>query len=123
MASKRTATDPFSIAKKAKRQVTIATAKKWQTQYDREYQSLTCLNYDVDDQEKTLAKLLRCSACTKFDSSIRGMKNYSSAWIIGSTNHRTSSITDHAANEQHKVATCMLRLRTEQAKAANEHFI
>ena len=44
------------------------------------------------------------------------MKNYSSAWIIGTTNHRASNITDHAASEQHKVA--MLRLCTEQAKAA-----
>ena len=117
MASKRVATDPFSIAKKAKRQVTIATAKKWRTQYDREHQSLTWLKYDVDDQDKTLVKVLRYSACTKFDTSIRGMKNYSSAWSIGSTNHRASNITDHAASEQHKVA--MLRLRTEQAKAAS----
>ena len=101
MAGKRTATDLFSIAKKTKRQVTIATAKKWQTQYDREYQSLTWLKYDRGDQDKTLVKVLRCSACTKFDSSIHGMKNYSSAWIIGMTNHRVSNITDHAASEQH----------------------
>ena len=62
--------------------------------------------------------------CTKFDSSIRGMKNYSSAWIIETTNHRASNITDHVASGQHKVA--MLHLHTEQVKAARvpiaEHF-
>ena len=86
-------------------------------QYDYEHQSLTWLKYDVDDQDKTLVKVLRCSACMKFNSSIRGMENYPSVWIIGSTNHRASNITDHAAGEQHKVT--MLRLRTEQVKAAS----
>ena len=58
------ATDLFSIAKKAKHQVTIATARKWQTQYDCQHQSLTWFKYDVqvDDNDKTLAKVLRCSA-------------------------------------------------------------
>ena len=44
------------------------------------------------------------------------MKNYSSARITGSTNHGASSITDHAASEQHNVA--MLRPRPKQVKAA-----
>ena len=107
--SKRTATNLFSIKlKKAKRQVTIATGKKWKMQYDREYQSLTWLKYDGDDQDKMLVKVLRCSACMKFDSSIHRMKNYSSVWIFWSANHRPTNITDHAASEQHKVV--MLRL-------------
>ena len=53
-----------SIAKKEKRQVTIATAKKGQVQYDLKCQSLTCLTckymYDVDDQDKALIKVLQC---------------------------------------------------------------
>ena len=85
-------------------------------QYNHEYQSLTWLKYDVDNQDETLIKVLQCSACMKFDSCIHGMKNYSSAWNTGSTNHRASNIIDHAASEQHKVA--MLCLHTEQVKAA-----
>ena len=65
--------------------------------------SLSWLKFDVDNQDKTLVKVLWCSACTKFDSSISGMKNYASASIIGSTNNRARNITDHAASEQHKV--------------------
>ena len=117
MANKRTATDPFRITKTAKHQVTTATARKWQMQYDHEFQSLTWLKYNVDDQDKMLVKVLQCSKCTKSDSCICGMKNYSSVWIIGSTNQRASNITDHVASEQHKVA--MMHLRTAQAKAAN----
>ena len=77
--------------------------KKCETQYDCEYQSLTWLKYDVDDQDETLVEVLPCSDCTKFDSSICETKNYSSAWIIWSTNHRARNITDHAASKQHKV--------------------
>ena len=44
--------------KKVKCQEIIANAKKWQTQYDGEYQSLTWLKYDIDDQDKTLVKVL-----------------------------------------------------------------
>ena len=39
---------------------------------------------------------------------IVGHKNFSRAWIDGSTNHKTSIIIDHAHSEQHKSATCMM---------------
>ena len=81
---------------------------------------LSWLKCDVDDQDKTLVKVLRCSACTMFDSSIRGMKNYPSARIIESTNNRASNITDHAASEQHKVA--MRCLQTERAPVAEREL-
>ena len=85
MANKYKATDPFTITKKMKHQVTIAMAKMWRTQYSCEFQSLTWFKYSVNDQDKTLVKVLWCRACTKFDSSIRGMKNYFNTWITGST--------------------------------------
>ena len=56
----------------------------------------------------TVDHLVTSLSQTKFDSSIRGMKNYSSARITGSANHRASNITDHAASEQHKVAMLCL---------------
>ena len=73
--------------------------------------------YDVDNQSKTSVKVLEYSTCTKLDSYIRGMENYFSTWITGSTNHRASNITDHAASEPHKVA--VMCVRTDQAKATN----
>ena len=32
------------------------------------------------------------------------MKNFSSKWIDGSTNHKTSVIVDYASSDQHKAA-------------------
>ena len=44
------------------------------------------------------------------------MKNYSSAWITGSTNNGASNITDYVASEHHNVA--ILHPRAEEIKAA-----
>ena len=45
------------------------------------------------------------------------MKHFSRVWITGSTNHRTSSVVDHATSEQHRAA--MMRIRTANARAAS----
>ena len=45
-------------------------------------------------------------------------KNFSKAWIDGSTNHKTSNITDYACSEQHKSA--MALFRKDQAKSKHE---
>ena len=37
------------------------------------------------------------------------MKNYSSVWISGSTNHKTSCVVDHANSDQHKAAMNHMR--------------
>ena len=46
------------------------------------------------------------------------MKNFSRAWIDGSTNQKATNIMDHASSEQHKAV--MALLRREQAKNASE---
>lgn len=56
--------------------------------------------------------------CRKHEVSIVGMKNFSRAWITGSSNHKTSNILDHATSEQHRVAT--IRVYAEAAKATNQ---
>ena len=49
---------------------------------------------------------------------ICGHKNFTMAWIDGSSNHKTSNITDHANSESHKAA--MMHFRKDQAKSRNE---
>ena len=49
---------------------------------------------------------------------ICSMKNYSSAWVMGSDNQRTSNVLDHVACDQHNAA--MSHLHTAQAKASSE---
>ena len=62
--------------------------------------------------------ILRCNVCHKFKDRITGLKNFSTVWIDGSMNHKTSNVLDHTKSNPHKVA--MTRLREEQAKLSNE---
>ena len=103
-----------TMAKRSKRQVSLQCFKKWQSFYDKEYQTLSWLKCDVDQDDKTSVHLLWCAVCRQFEDYIRSTKNFSEAWIYGSDNHRVSNITDHAKSTQHN--TAMFRLRLEQKK-------
>ena len=52
---------------------------------------------------------LKCSVCCQFRDKLIGMRNYSAAYIEGSTNLRTSSFKDHAASEMHSCAMLLLK--------------
>ena len=64
MANKCTMTNTLSIVEKNKEISEHHCSQELATQYDCIHQSLTWLKYDVDDQDKTLVKVLQCSACT-----------------------------------------------------------
>ena len=110
--------DSTPITKQAQRQVSKETFIKWQRFYERDYQSLTWLRAEVDDKDKKLVDMLWCHACRVHESKICGIKNFLRAWILGSTNHKTSNITDHAKGEPHRAT--MSFLTKDQARERNE---
>ena len=76
-----------SASKRAKRQVSVATCEKWQREFDREYQSLLWLRYDVDKADRSLVATLWCEVCRgPTRRRIRFMRNFSGVWVSGSTN-------------------------------------
>ena len=75
--------------KKTKRQVTVLTFRKWQTNYEQEHQALSWLCCDVDEGDKSLVGLLWCSVCRRFEERIRGVKNFSNVWISFDVNIKT----------------------------------
>ena len=93
-----------SVAKKAKRQLTVATFQKWQRIHEQEHQTLTWLCCKLNRSDSTVVDSLFCEVCKMFEDNIRGMRNFSSTWINGSTNLRTSNMIYHAGSEQHKAA-------------------
>ena len=101
-------------SKKGKRQVTIATFQKWQTQFEREHATLSWLRCDRDSRDKSLVDCLWCDVCRKHEDRIVGMKNFSRAWITGSSNHKNSNIVDHATSEQHRAAMAILLAHKQQ---------
>ena len=78
---------------------------------------LSWLRCDVDCDSKIHVAALWCQACRTHERSITGMKNFSRAWIIGTTNQKTSNVIDHATSEQHRSA--MSHMLAEAAKASS----
>ena len=78
------------------------TFNKLKIQFDRDYDSLSWLRCETSDN--ALVENLWCHACRKYESAITGLKNFSNAWIKGSTNQKTSNVVDHAKSEQHATA-------------------
>ena len=100
--------------KKRNQPVFLTTFNKWQVQFDRDYNSLCWLRCETNDN--ALVEKLWSHACRKYESYITGMKNFSIAWIKGSTNQKTSNVMDHATSEQH--TTAMARMQADNAKAS-----
>ena len=103
-----------STANKAKCQLTISTFEKWQCDYDKEHQTLEC---NADTQHRDLIGVLWCSACREYKSKTCCINNYSEPWVIGSENHRTSTLLDHVVSNQHKVTMshcCAVQARARQ---------
>ena len=101
-----------------KRKVAYATFKKWKAEIDKECQTVTWLDCDMEAQAgKRFVTKLRCSTCTKFKMEIVSRRNFSERWIAGAESVRNSNIRDHTRSDQHIHA--MNLLKREQAKASN----
>ena len=104
--------------KEAKRQVSKETFQKWQRTYEKEHQTLSWLRAEMDSENKFLVSTLWCVVCRQYEAKVCGHKSFSRVWIDGSSNHKTSNVTDHAKSEPHKAA--MMCFKRDQAKNRNE---
>ena len=111
---KRAAAIPAPTSSK-KRKVGLNTFKRWQLQYEREHGTISWLRCDASDDH---VETLWCETCRKHQDAITGIKNFSKAWVAGSSNQKTSNIIDHAISEQHRAA--MARERAAAAKTTNQ---
>ena len=114
MSNKRKASvDGESLSKKAKRQVSVVTAQKWQTTNDKEHQTLTWLKFRKDKSDLKQVCALYYDVCSRYSDYLQKWKSFSDTWIEGSTNLRLSNIQNHAKSEQHK--RVVNRFHTDQA--------
>ena len=109
--------DPGPSKKAPKRQVTKSTFEKWQREHERQYSMLSWLRCELNCDKVHIVSL-SCAACKKYEPYIVPLKNFSKAWISGSSNLKVSNLLDHATSEVHKVA--MTRMCANHAKASGE---
>ena len=90
-----------------KRGVTTKTVEKWIADNDKTLNTTAWLKYDKADREHVAT--LKCSVCFRFNDRLCGARNYSQAYIVGSTNLCTSAFKEHAASDMHKRAMVLLK--------------
>ena len=97
-----------------RREVTFYTYKKWMTELDRSFHSLSWLDCDTRliEGKKVVIKL-KYKVCTKHKLRINGRKHFR---IEGTDSIRTSNIRDHANADQHIHAMEMEKREQAQAK-------
>ena len=86
---------------------------------DKALNTATWLTYKMADRDhvKTLAR----SVCTRFNAKLKGMRNYTAAYIDGTTNLRTSSFKDHASSDMH--ARAMILLKKDRGVDVREYAL
>ena len=90
-----------------KRLVSVSTVDKWVLDRDKTLNTATWLTYQKADRHHVT--LLRCSVCRQFENKIKSSRNFSSAFIGGTSNLHTSSFKDHAKSDMHRRAMHFLR--------------
>ena len=97
--------------------VSVATVDKWVLDHDKTLNTATWLAYEKVDRHHVA--LLRCSVCKRFEERIKNSRNFSPAFIDGTSNLRTLSFKDHAKSDMHGRA--MELLRREQSTSVTEY--
>ena len=80
----------------------VNTVKKWKESLKADW-----LEYDVDDKDRNVVRSLRCKFCSSKEERITSAKNFSRAFIIGSSIVKKNSVVTHTNSDQHKAAEKM----------------
>ena len=67
-----------------KRLVSVATVDKWVLDHDKTLNTATWLTYEKVDRHHMA--LLRCNVCKQFEERIKNSRNFSPAFIDGTSN-------------------------------------
>jgi len=65
---------------------------------------MTWLRFNKCDSNANHVSSLCCSVCQEFDDRLRGMRNYSPAFVIGASNLRSSNFKDHVKTDMYAKA-------------------
>ena len=84
-----------------KRSLTVQTVRKWVLDNKKILDTSMWLTYDTSISDRTIVTSLKSSVCIRFEGKLCGRRNFNAAFIVGSTNLRSSSFKDHAATDMH----------------------
>ena len=111
----RDATSTSSSMPSEKRALSVSTVQKWIRENDKSMQTMTWPKFNRCENDVNHMTSLCCSVCQEFDDRLRGMRNYSAAFIIGATNLRCSNFKDHSKTDMHTKAMSLYREKTARS--------
>ena len=112
--SKRVACSQGEGPPAKKRGVLKSTVDKWVVENDKALCTSTWLKCEVDSANRSRVVALKCSVCCQFRDKLVSMRNYSAAYVEGSSSLRTSSFKDHAASDMHSRAMLLLKKKVRK---------
>ena len=105
-----TSSEDFNAPDSKRRLVNARTVEKWKLDNDKALNTATWLTYQTaPGGDRDHVTIISCSVCTRFNTQLKGMRNYSPAFIDSTTNLRTSSFKDHAVTDMHAKAMTLLK--------------
>jgi len=108
-----------SSSKKSMRRLFKATFDKWERD-EITHQTMSWLSCELE-RDRSFVATLYCSLCKRFEHHIQSGRNFSAAWITGSSNKKLSNVIDHAKSNAHKAA--MSRLHSEQVRQSGSSVV
>ena len=112
-----------SSAPLAKRSISVSTVHKWIRENDRSMQTMTWLKFKKCENDADHVASLSCSVCQEFDDRLRGLRNYSAAFVMGATNLRCSNFKDHAKTDMHCKAMSLYRQKTASSSISEAPIV
>ena len=87
---------------RSKGKVKPETVQKWCTRFDKEFQTISWLDYSTEKEKGiNIVTKLKCKVCKKFKERILSCRNFSDKWVVGANSVKTSSVREHAITDQH----------------------
>ena len=102
MSSRKHTLCPDDIPHQKKCKVMVETSQKWTKENNNEFGTFAWLKYDKVNRKHVAT--LKCFVRIEFNDKLLRMRNYNSAFVVGTKNLRSSSYKDHAVTNIHKRA-------------------
>ena len=78
-------------------------------------QTMTWLKFNRCEDDANRVASLCCSVCQEFDYRLRGLRNYSAAFVTGASNLRCSNFKDQSKTDMHTKAMSLYREKTARS--------
>ena len=69
--------------------VKAETVQKWCTRFDKEFRTISWLDYSTEkEKDINIVTKLKCKVCKKFEERMLSCRNFSDKWVVGTNSEK-----------------------------------